>query len=126
MSLFRIRFALIATLLFCSSAIQVSVQTTADTKTASGSKLSLRDAVTATLAQNPQLSSFQFRRQALEGELQTAALRPALRVGATVENAAGTGDYSGTKSAEVTLALSSIIELGDKREARMGVVTERQ
>ncbi|MFO1387988.1 TolC family protein [Cellvibrio sp.] len=126
MSLFRIRFALIATLLFCSSAIQVSAQTTADTKTASGSKLSLRDAVTATLAQNPQLSSFQFRRQALEGELQTAALRPALRVGATVENAAGTGDYSGTKSAEVTLALSSIIELGDKREARMGVVTERQ
>lgn len=126
MSLFRIRFALIATLLFCSSAIQVSAQTTADTKTASGSKLSLRDAVTATLAQNPQLSSFQFRRQALEGELQTAALRPALRVGTTVENAAGTGDYSGTKSAEVTLALSSIIELGDKREARMGVVTERQ
>lgn len=126
MSFFRIRFALIATLLFCSSVNQVLGQTTADIKNTSGSKLSLREAISATLTQNPQLNSFQFHRQALEGELQTAGLRPALRAGATVENAAGTGDYAGTKSAELTLALSSIIELGDKRDARLGLVTERQ
>ncbi|QSX33795.1 TolC family protein [Shewanella avicenniae] len=126
MTIFRIRFALIATLLFCSFALQVSAQTTADTTAAPSSILSLSDAIKATLAKNPQLSSFQFRKQALEGELQTAALRPAFQIGATVENAAGTGEYSGSKSAEVTLTLSSIIEFGDKQEARMGVVNERQ
>jgi cobalt-zinc-cadmium efflux system outer membrane protein len=130
MSFFRIRFALLATLLFCSCFTYVSAQTSTETagdvKTVSGSKLSLRDAISATLNKNPQLSSFQFRRQALEGELQTAGLKPALRIGATLENVAGSGDYSGTKSAELTLALSSVIELGDKRDARVGVVTERQ
>jgi len=126
MSFFRIRFALIATLLFLSSFISVSAQTPADTTAVSTSKLSLRDAIAATLAHNPQLNSFQFRRQALEGELQTAGLKPAMRVGATLENAAGSGEFSGTKSAELTLALSSVIELGDKRDARLGVVTERQ
>lgn len=126
MSFFRIRFALIATLLSCSFVLPVAAQTTADTNSIPTSKLSLRDAITATLAHNPQLSSFQFRRQALEGELQTAGLKPAMRLGTTLENAAGSGDYKGTKGAELTLALSSVIELGDKRDARMGVVTERQ
>lgn len=126
MSFFRIRFALIATLLSCSFVLPVAAQTAADTNSIPTSKLSLRDAITATLARNPQLSSFQFRRQALEGELQTAGLKPAMRLGTTVENAVGSGDYKGTKSAEFTLALSSVIELGDKRDARMGVVTERQ
>ncbi|GGY79312.1 cobalt transporter [Cellvibrio zantedeschiae] len=126
MSFFRIRFALIATLLSCSFVLPVAAQTAADTNSIPTSKLSLRDAITATLARNPQLSSFQFRRQALEGELQTAGLKPAMRLGTTLENAAGSGDYKGTKGAELTLALSSVIELGDKRDARMGVVTERQ
>ena len=126
MSFFRIRFALIATFLCCSFVLPVSAQTTADTNIITTSKLSLRDAITATLARNPQLSSFQFRRQALEGEMQTAGLKPVLRLGTTLENAAGGGDYSGTKGAEFTLALSSVIELGDKRDARQGVVTERQ
>lgn len=126
MSFFRIWFAKIATLLFFSSFVSVSAQTPADSTATSSSKLSLRDAISATLAHNPQLNSFQFRRQALEGELQTAGLKPAMRVGATLENAAGSGEFSGTKSAELTLALSSVIELGDKRDARLGVVTERQ
>lgn len=126
MSFFRIRFALMATLLSCSFVLPVAAQTATDTNSIPTSKLSLRDAITATLAHNPQLSSFQFRRQALEGELQTAGLKPAMRLGTTVENAVGSGDYKGTTSAEFTLALSSVIELGDKRDARMGVVTERQ
>lgn len=126
MLFFRIRFALCATLLFCSYFTCASTQASVETKISSGSKLSLRDAIAATLNKNPQLRSFEFRQQALEGELQTSALKPALKIGATVENVAGSGDYAGTKSAEITLALSSVIELGDKRESRMKVVTERQ
>ena len=126
MSSFRIRFALIATLLCYSYVLPVSAQTTVDTNTKSTHKLSLRDAIMATLAHNPQLNSFEFRRQAIEGELQTAGLKPALHVNTTLENAAGSGDYKGIKGAELTLALSSVIELGNKRDARLGVVTERQ
>ncbi|HEY6528704.1 MAG TPA: TolC family protein [Cellvibrionaceae bacterium] len=119
----RIRLAF-ASLLLCSSV--AFAQAAGETITASGSKLSLREAITATLAHNPQLSSFQFRRQALAGEMQTAALKPELRLAATAENIAGSGDYAGGKGAELTLALSSVIELGDKRDARLGVITERQ
>jgi outer membrane protein, heavy metal efflux system len=123
----RISLALIATsLLFFSPVLSVFAQTPTDATTVSSRKLSLRDAISATLSHNPQLNSFQFRGQALEGELQTAGLKPALQVGATLENAAGSGEFSGTKSAEVTLALSSVIEMGDKRDARVSAITERQ
>lgn len=88
--------------------------------------LSLRAAIDATLAQNPQLVSYELRHQALAGEQQTAALRPALQVSGEAENLAGSSTYKGTDSTEFTLALSSIIELGDKRDARLGVVTQRQ
>lgn len=127
MFVYRIKFAL-AILLFCTSIIPVSAQTLApsDTKTVLSSKLSLRDAIAATLAHNPQLTSFQFSRQALDGELQTAGLKPALHLSTNLENAAGTGNYKGTRGAELTLALSSVIELGDKRNARLGLVTEQQ
>jgi hypothetical protein len=85
---FRIRFAL-ATLLLCTSVIPVFAQTASDTQTVLSSKLSLHDAIAATLALNPQLTSFQFSRQALEGELQTAGLKPALHLSTNLENAAG-------------------------------------
>lgn len=123
---FYFRGALKATLLTCAFILPVSAQTASDTKIATGTQLSLRDAITATLAKNPQLSSFQFRRQAAEGEIQTAALKPALRVDTTLENVSGSGEYKGTQSAEFTLALSSVIELGNKRDARTDVATERQ
>jgi outer membrane protein, heavy metal efflux system len=108
-------FAL-ATLLYCAFASGVENNTS----------LTLRDAINATLAQHPQLISYELRQQALAGERQTAALKPALQLGAAAENLAGSGAYKGTDSAELTLALSSVIELGDKRDARLGVVTERQ
>jgi len=123
---FHIRGALKATLLTCAFILPISAQTATDTKISAGTQVSLRDAITATLAKNPQLSSFQFRRQAVEGEIQTAALKPALRVDTTLENIAGSGEYKGTQSAEFTLALSSVIELGNKRDARTDVATERQ
>lgn len=122
------RFATASLILLCTSAISVFAQTTAPTDTTafSGNTLSLREAITATLAHNPQLTSFQFRQQAMAGERQTAGLRPLLRLSTDVENAAGTGDYTGTNNAELTLALSSVIELGNKRDARLDLVTERQ
>lgn len=122
MSFCTIRSASLAVLLSCLLALPVASQTAS----AIGNKLSLRDAIAATLAKNPQLSSFKFRRQALEGERQSAGLNPAFRIETSVENVAGGGEYAGANGAEYTLALSSVIELGGKRDARLGLVTGRQ
>lgn len=120
----RIRVVIITTLLCYSSISQA--QMPMDKPAAMSSQLSLRDAIAATRMHAPELLGFQFRQEALKGELQTAGLRPALQVEATLENIAGNGEYQALNSAELTLALSSVIELGGKREARLGVVSERQ
>ena len=59
-------------------------------------------------------AAFKFRRQALEAERWHAGLKPEVRLSAEAENIAGSGDYTGGQSAETTLAISSIIELGGK------------
>ena len=88
--------------------------------------LSLQQALNASLLHNPHLAGYQFRRAALAGEHTTAALRPELRVQGELENVAGSGELSGVDSAEFTLSFTSIIELGNQRDARLGVVTARQ
>ncbi|EIK46415.1 CzcC cation outer membrane efflux system protein [Cellvibrio sp. BR] len=88
--------------------------------------ISLQDALSASLQHNPQLAGYQFRRAALAGEQTTAALRPEMRLHSELENVAGSGDFSGADGAELTLSFASIIELGDQRDARLGVVTARQ
>ncbi|HWV16637.1 MAG TPA: TolC family protein [Cellvibrio sp.] len=118
----RFGFAIASLLLSATVSAQVTdnkIQTTTD-------KLTLRDAIAATLTHNPQLGSFSLRRDAAAGELQTAGLKPGLRLSTELENIGGTGELKDSQSAELTLALSSVIELGNKREARMGVATERQ
>lgn len=88
--------------------------------------LRLQDAIRFTLQNNPQLTSYEFRVKALQGEQQTAELKPQLRAAAHVENIAGTGEFNGVDAGEFTLSLSSVIELGDQRAARTGLVTARQ
>jgi outer membrane protein, heavy metal efflux system len=93
---------------------------------AAQNSISLEDAIKATLQHNPQLAGYVFRKKALEGEQQTAALTPQFRASAQLENVAGTGGFKGVDAGEFTLSLSSIIELGGQRDARLGVVTARQ
>jgi len=61
----------------------------------------------------------------LQAERETAQLSPAYRVGAELENVAGTGQLSGTQSAELTVSLSSVLELGGKKQARVSVVDQK-
>jgi cobalt-zinc-cadmium efflux system outer membrane protein len=88
--------------------------------------ISLQDAIRATLNKNPSLHAYQFKNQALEGEKITAALKPPLEISAEIENISGTGEFSGMDASETTLSLSSVIELGNPREARSQLVTARQ
>lgn len=87
--------------------------------------ISLHDAVGATLAANPRLDSFPLREAALSGQREIADLRPPLNVNAGIENAIGSGDLNGFNGAELTLSLSRVVEMGNKRIARTEVANRR-
>jgi cobalt-zinc-cadmium efflux system outer membrane protein len=76
--------------------------------------MTLESAIKRTLINNPQLHEFNFRQRVIAGEAKTAALRPSYAVGVEVENFLGSGDVSGIKDVELTITLSSVIEMGDK------------
>ncbi len=87
--------------------------------------LSLPKALDRTLAQNPQLQVFDLRLQGLAGRRTAANQSPALEAGLEVENFLGNGEQAGMDGAEYTLSLSSVLELGGKRQARVGVIDAR-
>jgi cobalt-zinc-cadmium efflux system outer membrane protein len=87
------------------------------------SPLGLRDAIEAALARNPDLREFAFSLRAEEARRDGAALRPAPEFTAQMENWLGSGAYKGLSGAETTLAISQVVELGGKREARIAVAS---
>lgn len=89
---------------------------------AARSTLSLDEAIKNTLQQNPNLQAYRFKDRALLGTRHTQNLSPPLAVTADVENAFGSGDYNNVENADVTLALSSVIELGGQQQARVAVI----
>lgn len=90
------------------------------------SAITLNQAIQQTLTNNPALHAFDFRQQAIEGESTSAQLSPGYNLEAEVENVLGTGDRSGTQQAEFSLALSSVIELGNKVQARRHYTDAKQ
>jgi len=87
--------------------------------------LNLNQALRLTLENNPELYQFKFTEAILKAQRQTSSLRPSLELGAEVENIAGSGVNEGLDSAETTVALSSVIELGGKRQARLALADSR-
>lgn len=88
-------------------------------------RLTLAEALSRTMEQNPGLRVFDFRLQGLEGSRLKADQAPIYEAGLEVENVLGSGDLQGGGGAEYTLSLSSVIELGGKRRARTGFVNSR-
>ncbi|MEX2150142.1 MAG: TolC family protein [Steroidobacteraceae bacterium] len=86
-------------------------------------ELTLADALRAASANNPALRGVPFELQALEGRRRQAGARPNPELELELENFAGSGDLSGTDALESTLALSQLIELGGKRDARTALAT---
>lgn len=87
--------------------------------------LTLASAIKRSLAKNPAFKVFTLRQISLDGQQQTQALTPAYQLGFEVENFAGSGELQGFDSAEFTVSLSSVIEMGGKRDARMGIGSHR-
>ncbi len=81
--------------------------------------LTLPEAVQRTLERHPELHHYEFLGDRLEAEGRLAGLGPGYRLGAEAENIAGTGGTEAVGRAAVTLALSSVVELGGKRQARI-------
>jgi cobalt-zinc-cadmium efflux system outer membrane protein len=87
--------------------------------------LSLDDAIQKTMVLNPSLQVFKYQNQSLKGSSATAALRPSYEVGVELENFSGSGPFSGVDNAELTVSLSSVVEMGGKRLARLNVVSDK-
>jgi cobalt-zinc-cadmium efflux system outer membrane protein len=83
--------------------------------------LTLDEALLRTLKQSPTLSGFSQEVKAREFKARQAALRPNPELSVEVENIAGSGDFSGTDSAEITVRVSQVFELGGKRARRQEV-----
>jgi cobalt-zinc-cadmium efflux system outer membrane protein len=87
--------------------------------------LTLDTALQRTVARHPDLRVFGFLESGLAAEVERAALAAPLVAGAQLENAAGSGELSGLKGAELTLSLASVLERGGKREARRALAASR-
>lgn len=83
--------------------------------------LSLSQVLSRVIQDSPELAVFPYHLRAAEARALQASLRPNPELSLEVENIAGDGEFSGTDSAEVTLALSQVIELGGKRRYRQDV-----
>ncbi|HET8807630.1 MAG TPA: TolC family protein [Methylophaga sp.] len=82
-------------------------------------------AVEKTLLHSPALQSFPYQQRAIEADVIQAGLKPNPTLHADLENVFGTGNSRFLSGAELTLSLSQLIEMGDKRQQRINVANAR-
>ncbi|MGQ0799207.1 MAG: TolC family protein [Pseudomarimonas sp.] len=87
--------------------------------------VSLDDAFRRVIETHPDLEAYRFTEVARRAEADLARQAAPLRMAVDAENLLGTGGESNFQSAELTLSLASVIERGDKRDARFAVASER-
>jgi len=75
-------------------------------------EIGLYEAVARTLLHNPELIAFGYQLQAQDGRVLQAGLAPNPELSFTVEDALGTGRFSGADSAQTTLSIAWILERG--------------
>lgn len=83
--------------------------------------LSLSRAIDAALRRNPELAVSSYELKFSEARIAQAQRRPIPEISLELENFAGSGETKGVEALEATLALSQVIELGDKRAYRVSV-----
>ncbi len=84
-------------------------------------ELTLPQALTLALARNPEMAAFSWKIKAHQGVVQQAKLLPNPEIELGVENILGEDETRSFKSAETTLRLSQLIELGGKRGTRLQI-----
>ena len=81
--------------------------------------LTLSEAIQRTFNNHPDLQSFEYQLDAQQGRMIQAGLSPKPEVELTIEDAIGTGDFSGLQSTQSTLSVSWILDrkIKEKRTA---------
>ena len=89
--------------------------------------ITLRESAARALLQSPVLSAFKIEKRVREARTLQLGLLPNPELEIIVEDAAGSGNFSGFDRSETTVQLGQRIELGGKREARThaGRVSEK-
>ncbi len=80
--------------------------------------ITLSQAVALALTKNPELKSFSWEIRSREANTLQASLFPNPKLGVALEDAGGTGSFSGFSQSQTTFSLSQLIELGWKRARR--------
>ncbi len=88
------------------------------TSVADAAPLTLEEAFARVEATHPELKVFAIYRSTFLARSAAAGQSPARVVGSTVENVLGNHGYGGLDAAEVTFTIGSVLERGDKLEAR--------
>lgn len=88
--------------------------------------LTLDDAFQRVIDTHPDLAALRLAQDALDADVERAALPPPLSLQASVENVLGTGQTAGLGGSEVTLSLASVIERGNQRGARVALAERRR
>jgi cobalt-zinc-cadmium efflux system outer membrane protein len=87
--------------------------------------IGLNEAIARTLARNPGLLAFGYQLEAQDGLVLDAGLAPNPELSITVENALGTGEFTGMDGAETTLSIAWVWERGVRQRrletARAGI-----
>lgn len=81
--------------------------------------LTLSQAIATALARNPDLATGAPALRAAQARVHQAELGPAPELRLELEDFAGSGAYRGVDSAQATLALSQVVQLGGKRSRRV-------
>lgn len=81
-------------------------------------RLTLSEALRLAETSAPQIAAAEANVRAAEGRARQAGLGPNPEARLEVENALGSGPYTGLDNAEATLAIGQTLELGGKRRAR--------
>ena len=86
--------------------------------------ITLNDAIGLTLKQHPDLRSFAHKLEAYNGMLAQAGVSSPLTVNIDVEDALGTGAYSGVSSTQTTMSISWLLE-GDIIDSKIKVAKQK-
>lgn len=83
--------------------------------------LDLNQIISIALKQSPRLKGAEAGVAAADAGRGQASALPNPQLGLEAENLGGSGDYRGTRSAELTAGVSQLIEIGGKRSARIDI-----
>lgn len=118
-------FRLIAAGLAVASCVGTALAQATPSSAGAPRTYTLPQALDAAGANSPSSAAASAGVSVAEAGRSVAGLRPNPEASLEVENFAGTGEYTGLRSAEITASIGVPIELGGKRSARLGVAQAR-